>query len=76
MSHPYKKYGESKHGRSRGRERFLEGGTVEPQRIEGPIEKLGVSTYRRELGRVQSGPNKGRFGVNPYIYPRTFPTKD
>ena len=63
----------SKWGRDKARERYDMGGSVpkgDVQPLEpspGPIEKIGVSTYRRELGRDAKS---GKFGVNPYIYPR------
>lgn len=67
MAHPYA-------DKNRGRERAKaftkqSGGSVtapakEPLKIEpGPIEKLGVKTYRREVGR---DPATKRFGPYPY----------
>jgi hypothetical protein len=59
-------------GRETAKKRYDTGGTVKPLEIQpqpeapkemGPIERLGVNTYRRELGR---DPKTKRFGVNPY----------
>jgi hypothetical protein len=72
MAHPYAKFSQNKVGHDRAKAMVHRdmGGSI-PKREPGPIEKAGVSTYKRELGRNSE---TGKFGVNPYLYPGSGPS--
>jgi len=70
VAHPFENFRQNKTSKRRAQKLtkgYESGGGVTPIRIEpaplGSIERQGMNTYRRELGR-ESG--SGRFGVNPY----------